>query len=293
MPHGRLYSQSMKIDYKTLDNLIASALAEDIGTGDVTTAALIHSKSRGRGLLVARERGVLAGMPVVKRLAQKFDGRLKITHALPDGSVLSRGTVIAEIRGPVASILTIERALLNFLQYLSGIATFTRKYVDAVAGTGVAILDTRKTLPGWRNLAKYAVRVGGGRNHRLGLYDQILIKDNHLALAKLTPAEAVRLARAKSKRLRIEVEVENIADARDAALAGADIIMLDNLAPAAMKRAAAAIRAVNPLIIIEASGGITLKTVRIVARTGVDWISVGALTHSAPSIDIALDIVGR
>lgn len=279
------------LDLKAVDCLIELALAEDIGPGDVTTDALIDPKLRGRAELIARERGTLAGMPVVRRLLKTFDPKLKLSNALKDGAALERNTLIGVIGGPVASILTIERTLLNFLQYLSGIATTTRRYVDAIAGTGAKLLDTRKTLPGWRSLSKYAVAIGGGTNHRVGLHDQVLIKDNHLGASGLSPAAAVRAARgAAPRKMRIEVEVETIRGARAAALDGADIVMLDNMSLARMKKAVAAIRRVRAETIIEASGGITLRNIAAVARTGVDWISVGAVTHSATSLDIALEM---
>jgi len=284
------------LDIEALDRLIAQALAEDLGPGDVTTEALIDPKLRGRGELIARESGILAGMPVVRRLLRKFDKKLKLSNALRDGSRLEPGTRIGVISGPAAPMLTVERTLLNFLQYLSGIATTTGRYVDAISGTGAKLLDTRKTLPGWRSLSKYAVAVGGGTNHRMGLYDQVLIKDNHLqALRKqeVVPAEAVAAAHAHwgaPRKLRIEVEVETIPDARAAARAGADIIMLDNMPPARMKKAVAVIRSARPGTIIEASGGITLRNIAAVARTGVDWISAGAVTHSVRALDIALEM---
>jgi nicotinate-nucleotide pyrophosphorylase (carboxylating) len=277
--------------------LIDAALAEDIGPGDITTRALIDAKWRATGSLVAREAGILAGMPVVRLLLRRFDRRLRLTHALEDGVRLRRGRLIARIRGPAASMLTVERTLLNFLQYLSGIATETRRYVDAVAGTGARILDTRKTVPGLRALAKYAVAVGGGLNHRMGLYDQVLVKDNHLAVLRrvdASPSEAVllikgRLAPAQWPRRGMEVEVNTVEDACDAALF-TEIVMLDNMRPAEMREAVKSIRAVRRGTIIEASGGVTLRNVRRVAQTGVDWISVGALTHSAPALDIAMDV---
>ncbi len=276
---------------KTLDDLIDRALAEDVGSGDVTTAALVPPKLSGRGVLLAREPGVLAGMGVAARLLAKSDRRLKLSRARKDGARLRAGAVIGVLTGPLGPMLTVERTLLNFLQKLSGIATATRRYVDAVAGTGVKLLDTRKTAPGWRALAKSAVAAGGGHNHRMGLFDQVLIKDNHLAASGLTAAEAVAHARQQAPRgLQIEVEVETIADARAAAQAGADIVMLDNMTPARMKKAVAAIRSVAPRTAIEASGCITLRNVAAVARTGVDRISVGALTHSARALDIALEM---
>jgi len=282
---------SRRLDPDVLDRLIDLALAEDIGPGDVTTRALVDPARRGRARIVARERGVLAGIPVARRLLRRVDPGLRLYQALADGSPVQPGSVVAAVRGPLAPLLTVERLLLNVLQRLSGIATQTRRYVDAVAGTGARVLDTRKTLPGWRALAKYAVSVGGGQNHRAGLYDQILIKDNHLAAAAATPAEAVAQARAAAPRgMRIEVEVETVRDARAAAAAGADIVMLDNMPPRRVKQAVAAIRQTGRRVIIEASGRVTLRTIRAVAATGVDWISVGALTHSAKALDLSLEV---
>jgi nicotinate-nucleotide pyrophosphorylase (carboxylating) len=296
-----------KLDWDAVDRIIELALREDIGPGDVTTRHLIPPHARAAADLVAREPGVLAGMPVVCRLLKSFDPKLKLYKALQDGTALEKGTVIAELRGPSAAMLTIERTLLNFLQRLSGIATLTARYVAAVEGTGAAILDTRKTLPGWRSLSKYAVAVGGGRNHRVGLHDQVMIKDNHVAAFRaavgepVTPTESMcvlisRLPHQASGRrtapyrgMLIEVETETVEEAVDAS-SGADIVMLDNMSLARMRKAVVAIRSGSrghP--IIEASGGITLRNVRRVAETGVDWISVGALTHSARALDIALD----
>ncbi|MFH1731329.1 MAG: carboxylating nicotinate-nucleotide diphosphorylase [Planctomycetota bacterium] len=279
------------LDIEALDRLIEQAFAEDIGPGDVTTEALIDPGLVGRGVLIARERGILAGMPAVRRLLRKFDKKLKLSNALRDGARLEPDTRIGVISGPAAPMLTVERTLLNFLQYLSGIATTTRRYADAIAGTGAKLLDTRKTLPGWRSLSKYAVTVGGGTNHRTGLYGQVLIKDNHLGASRLSPAEATALARERAPDgILVEVEIETIAGAQAAARAGADIIMLDNMPPARMKKAVAVIRSARPGTIIEASGGITLRNIASVARTGVDWISAGAITHSARALDIALEM---
>ena len=284
MPRPRLNTQA-------LDVMIAVALAEDIGPRDVTTATLIDPRQRGRGTVVAREPGVLAGMPVARRLLNAFDKRLKLSRALDDGASLKPDKTIAVLTGPLAPMLTVERTLLNFVRQLSGIATLTRRYVEAVGSRGPEVLDTRKTLPGWRCLAKYAVAVGGGRNHRMGLFDQVLIKDNHLQASRLSPADAAALARKTlPRKLPVEVEVETVRDARAAAEAGADIVLLDNMSPARMKAAVRAVRAASAKTLVEASGRVTLKNVRAVARTGVDWISVGALTHSAAAVDIALEI---
>jgi nicotinate-nucleotide pyrophosphorylase (carboxylating) len=279
------------LDLQALDALIDRALAEDLGPGDATTAALVEPAAQAEGRLVALQDGVLAGVPVAQRLLQRFDPELRIAAELEDGAALNPGALIGVVAGPAAPMLSVERTLLNFLQRLSGIATLTGRYVDAVAGTGVKILDTRKTLPGWRALAKYAVAVGGGTNHRAGLYDQVLIKDNHLAVTGLAPADAVARARSRAPAdLRIEVEVATVADAQAAAEAGADIVMLDNMSPDRLKEAVDAVRRVRPQTTIEASGGVTLDNVGAVAAGGVDWISVGALTHSAPGLDISLAV---
>ncbi|MFW6108097.1 MAG: carboxylating nicotinate-nucleotide diphosphorylase [bacterium] len=277
-----------------MDELIARALAEDVGPGDVTTEGLIDRSVAASGRLVAKEAGVLAGMPIARRLIERAGEGLRLEGALSDGAELGPGTEIGVVAGPCALMLTAERTLLNFLQGLSGIATLTRRYVDAVAGTGAAILDTRKTLPGWRALSKYAVVVGGGRNHRMGLYDQVLIKDNHLAASGLSAGQAVAAARERAGgSMRVEVEVRSPGEARAAAAAGADVVMLDNMAAPQMREAVVAIRELGGGTTIEASGSIDLERVRAVAETGADWISVGAITHSAPALDISLDVEAR
>ena len=266
-----------------LDRLIRMALAEDIGPGDITTRLTIPPHTRTRARLVAREPGVLAGIDVCRRVFRAVDPRVKLTARIRDGNPYRTGSVLASIRGPARAVLTAERTALNFLQHLSGIATVTRRYVDAVSETGARILDTRKTTPGWRALEKYAVRCGGGSNHRRGLYDMILIKDNHIAAAG---SVAVALKRARGTRVPVEVEVRTIAQLRAALTAGARRILLDNMNLSRMRRAVALTQGRAEL---EASGGITLRRVRAVAETGVNRISVGALTHSAPAADIALD----
>lgn len=276
---------------REIDWLLSAARAEDIGAGDVTTEALVDKTRTCEASLVAREPGILCGIDIIEKLANKYDSEITLENKMKDGDMLAKGTVIAVIAGPLKSVLEIERTVLNVIQYLSGIATKTRVFVKAVEGTHAKVLDTRKTLPGWRALAKYAVRTGGGTNHRMGLYDRVLIKDNHLAGSDLSPAEAVKRARTKySRQLEIEIEVESVADAIAAAKAGADIIMLDNMFIPEMREAVEAVKKVSPRIIVEASGGITLDNIGDIAHTGVDWISSGALTHSVKSLDIALDV---
>ncbi len=270
--------------------LVSLALAEDLGAaGDRTSAALIPADQPGRAAFVARTDGVVAGLPAAALVCAAVDPALAFAPAVADGSHLARGTILATVAGPLRSILAAERTALNFLQRLSGVATLTRRYVDAAAGTRAAVLDTRKTTPGWRLLEKYAVRMGGGRNHRVGLYDGVLIKDNHLAGLGGDVRRAVELARAANPGLPVEVEVDTLDQLEHALAAQADIVLLDNMPPDRMRAAVARRDAVSPGTKLEASGGINLGTIAAAAATGVDRISVGALTHSAPALDIALD----
>jgi nicotinate-nucleotide pyrophosphorylase (carboxylating) len=274
--------------------LVEWALAEDLGpAGDLTSQAVIPAELTGRAAFVARTEGVLAGLPAVELVLAAVDDRLRLESHQPEGARLAASTVIATLSGPMRSLLTAERTALNFLQRLSGVATQTRRYVDAVAGLPCRILDTRKTTPGWRLLEKYAVRCGGGHNHRMGLHDGVLIKDNHLAALGPRPdavAEAVRLARDKyGNRVPLEIEVDTLTQLDVALAARPDIVLLDNMGPADLREAVRRRNAVAPGVLLEASGGITLATVRDAAATGVDRISVGALTHSAPALDIGLD----
>ncbi|WP_145242141.1 carboxylating nicotinate-nucleotide diphosphorylase [Urbifossiella limnaea] len=270
--------------------LVALALAEDLGdAGDRTSASLIPAEQPGRAAFVARTAGVAAGLPAAALVCAAVDPALAFTPVLADGTRLARGDVLATVAGPLRSVLAAERTALNFLQRLSGVASLTRRYVDAVAGTHAAVLDTRKTAPGWRLLEKYAVRAGGGTNHRVGLYDGVLIKDNHLAGLGGDVRRAVELARAANAGLPIEVEVDTMEQLEHALAAKADIVLLDNMPPGVMRTAVARRDAVSPGTRLEASGGITLDTIAAAAATGVDRISVGALTHSAPALDIALD----
>jgi nicotinate-nucleotide pyrophosphorylase (carboxylating) len=271
-------------------SLIGLALAEDLGdAGDRTSSSLIPAAQPGSARFVARTPGVVAGLPAAAMVCAAVDPTLTFAPAIPDGSPVERGTTIATITGPLRSILSTERTALNFLQRLSGVASLTRKYVELAAGHPAKILDTRKTTPGWRLLEKYAVRAGGGTNHRIGLYDGVLIKDNHLAGLNGDVRRAVEAARAANPGLPIEVEVDTLAQL-DAALAvRADIVLLDNMTPDQMREAVARRNAASVATKLEASGGVNLTTVRDIAATGVDRISIGALTHSAPALDIALD----
>lgn len=270
-------------------DLIRAALAEDIGRGDVTTRLTVPPEVRAQARIIAKQRGVLAGVAIVEAVYRALGASgVTIDAHLTDGAVFKRGTVIVSLAGPAALLLTGERVALNFLQQLCGIATLTQQYVQAVRGTGARVVDTRKTLPGFRALAKYAVRVGGGHNHRGGLDDGILIKDNHIVAAGGI-ADAVRAARAGAPHtLKVEVECTTTAEVDEALVAGADAILLDNMT---VKQLANAVRRINHRALVEASGGVSLETIRAIAETGVDVISVGALTHSAPAVDLSMRIV--
>lgn len=284
---------------RNLEALLPMALAEDLDqVGDITTTATIPSQARGVALLVARSPGVLAGLPVAQRLAAEFELLGDWQAFKADGDRLEAGTVVARVAGPMRSLLTMERTALNFLQRLSGIATLTARFVAAIAGTRAAIYDTRKTTPGWRALEKYAVRCGGGRNHRFGLYDAVVIKDNHLAWLRESAgpggadpiARAVATARANVPAgTVVEVEVDTLEQLEAALCCGPDIVLVDNLGPEGMAEAVRRRDAVAPSVRLEASGGISLAIVGALAATGVDRISVGALTHSAPALDLAMD----
>ncbi len=265
--------------------LLELALAEDIGTGDITSLTTIPAGAMAHAVLVAKADGILAGLPVVAEVLLAVDPSLIMHQLLADGAPLTRGERLAQLSGPARSLLVAERTALNFLQRLSGIASITARYVEAVAGTPARIVDTRKTVPGHRVLDKYAVRVGGGHNHRFNLADGVLIKDNHIA-ALGGVMEAVQAARDGAPHtLKIEVEVTNREMARLALDAGADIIMLDNMSLEEMR---ACVQMIAGKALTEASGNVTLETVRAVADCGVDLISVGALTHSVKALDISL-----
>jgi nicotinate-nucleotide pyrophosphorylase (carboxylating) len=276
---------------REIKDLIDVALAEDIGSGDPTTDTLIDPRLMGSASLVSREDGVIAGIDVATTVFTQFDPALSTVALVEDGSSVTAGDQLACVKGNVASILKAERTAVNFLQHLSGVATQTRRYVDAVEGYRAQIVDTRKTTPGLRKLEKYAVTMGGGRNHRHNLADGILIKDNHieaLALSGVGIGEIVKRALSgASHMIKVEIEVETIKDLEEALDAGADLVLLDNMEPKQMETA---VRLASGRAVIEASGGITLETVRAIAKTGVDIISVGALTHSAPSLNISLDM---
>ena len=274
-----------------IERLIDFSLEEDIDKGDITTEILIPSSLAIRGLVVSRSAGVLAGIDVARLVFHKVDKEIEFKSVVEDGEYLKSGSMIANINGPASSILIAERTAINYLQRLSGIATETARYVEAVEGYSTRILDTRKTTPGMRMLEKYAVRVGGGYNHRKGLGDGILVKDNHIEAVRQTGmglGEIISKLRAVAPHYpRIEVEVENLTDVNEALQAGAEILLLDNMGSHDM---AEAVKLVCGRAILEASGGINLNNVQTVAATGVDYISVGALTHSTRSLDMSLEL---
>lgn len=270
-----------------LHALVKGALDEDAAFNDLTTLATVVSDRHARGRLVSRATGVLCGVPLAVEAFRQLDDKVTIRIDREDGSRLAAGDSVLYLSGHARALLAAERVALNFMQRLSGISSVTARYVDAVRGTRARILDTRKTTPGWRLLEKYAVRAGGGTNHRLTLASAVLIKDNHLAAVDGDVGVAVRRARELAPAgTKVEVECDRIEQVRAALEANADIIMLDNMSPEQMTECVAL---VDHRAITEASGGVNLDTVRAIAETGVDWISVGALTHSAPSLDLALD----
>lgn len=270
-----------------IEALLKMALEEDIGPGDITTMSTIPAELEGKGLFRAKKDCVVAGLFLLPKIFSLVDETVQVTSLSRDGDAIRQGTVVAEAEGAVRALLMVERTALNFLQRLSGTATLTRRYVEALKGSSSRLIDTRKTTPGLRALQKYAVRMGGGGNHRVGLFDAALIKDNHIAAAgSLTQAvEAVR--RQAPFMAKVEVECGNLEQVREAIEARADVIMLDNMKPPQM---AEAVRLVNKRAWVEASGGIDLENLREVAATGVDFISVGALTHSAPAADFNMKI---
>tara|TARA_Y100000994_G_scaffold227815_1_gene211663 strand:+ start:1264 stop:2109 length:846 start_codon:yes stop_codon:yes gene_type:complete len=274
-----------------IESLIDLAIEEDYISGDATTDAIIDPQAQGIGTIVSDENGTLAGIEIALKVFSKIDSTLQFQQILSDGSKLNIGSEIASITGNLASILIAERTSLNFLRKLSGVATQTSKFVELVSHTKAKIVDTRKTTPGYRNLEKYAVRMGGGHNHRQNLSDGILIKDNHLKILAnqgLTISDVIKKAQQNSSHtIKTEIEVENLDDLISAVESGADIILLDNMSVEMMRRA---VELCEGKVITEASGGINLTSVKAIAETGVNLISVGAITHSAPNLDLSLDI---
>lgn len=283
---------AVKLNRKHFASLVTLAIQEDVGPGDVTAHCSVRPDTRGRAVILAKDEGVLAGIAVAREVFRQVDTRLRVRNARADGERLVAGDRVLELTGPARSIHAAERIALNFMQRLSGIATATDRLASRIRDTQARVYDTRKTLPGFRALDKYAVRVGGGVNHRDGLYDQILLKENHFVAAAadgLDFADVIRAARKfAGRRYRVEVETENLEQFRIALQEGADIIMLDDFSLKDMRTAVAETRRRKPRPELEASGGISEKTIRRVAETGVDRISVGALTHSVPAFDLAL-----
>jgi len=275
------------LDKTEIATLVAAALDEDDAKHDITTAATVPPDRRAGCRIVARKEGVIAGLVLAREAFCQLDDGVQIRSEVNDGAAVSPGTPLMLLTGCARFLLSAERVALNFVQRLSGIASLTALYCEAVRGTNAKILDTRKTTPGWRKLERYAVRAGGGMNHRFNLGSAVLIKDNHLAAVDGDVTAAVKRARAISPEgIVVEVECETLAEAEAALSTGADVIMLDNMKPHEL---AEAVKLIGGRAVTEASGGINLKTVRAVAESGVDWISIGALTHSAPALDIALD----
>lgn len=278
----------MMLDMLLVDGIISQALAEDIGSGDITTLSTVDASSFVQGNFIAKEDVILCGLPVVARVFEKVDSTIKLDFHFSDGMKAEKGAIIAGIQGPARGVLTGERVALNLLQHLSGIAAQARIAVDSVAGTHARIVDTRKTTPGLRILEKYAVRIGGGSNHRFNLSDGILIKDNHIKAAGGIKSAVEKARKAAPHTLKIEVEVENFQQIEEALSSSADIIMLDNMAIADM---AVAVRLIGGRALVEASGNMGEKDLHQVALTGVDFISIGALTHSVKAADISLRFI--
>ncbi len=294
MPNFR--TEFTDTDREAAERLIDLALAEDLaGIGDLTCNALIGERDQAEVLVVARETGIVAGLPIGELVFAKVDPLVGWVPEVKDGTLVEPGQIVARAAGPLAGILIGERTTLNFVGHLSGIASLTHEFVEAARGTAATILDTRKTLPGWRSLAKYAVRAGGGTNHRMGLFDGVLVKDNHIAawsrqVGNSRLADAVRQARGASPtKVSVEFEVDTIEQLRDVLEGRPDIVLLDNMNPDQLREAVRLRNEIAPTVLLEASGGITLQTIRAIAETGVERISIGALTHSARCFDLGFD----
>ena len=285
-----MFSRMEPLNTEEIQQAVKLALSEDIGSGDVTTLATVPENTSAAAVMRARESLVVAGLALAEAAFRQLSDAVQVTRVTQDGQRATSGGVLLQISGPARALLSAERVALNFIQRLSGVATLTAQFVEAIKGTRAIILDTRKTTPGWRRLEKYAVICGGAQNHRLGLFDMVLIKDNHLAALKnASPnsiAAAVKGARSKYPSLKVEVEADTVEQVDQAVAAGADFVLLDNMNPDQLRLAVEKCRGHAKT---EASGGVNLATVRAIAETGVDFISVGALTHSARAVDIGLD----
>lgn len=294
----------VELDLEKIRDIVQLAIKEDIGDGDITSKIFIPDGSETKGMLIAKEAGIVAGLPVAGYVLSQIDENLIFTSNIEDGSRVKKGTIIGSVKGLTLSLLSAERLVLNFLQRLSGIATATNRFAEKIKGYGTQIMDTRKTAPGWRYLEKYAVRVGGGINHRMGLYDQILIKDNHLKTmgAEKENGAISRLVRTAREQIEngmlIEIEVEDLCQIKDVVDTGVDIILFDNMEPSKIREAVDIVKEIEKnqdagtgkAILTEASGNITIENVEEYADAGVDRISVGAITHSARVLDISFDI---
>ncbi len=280
----------MKLDKKEIDKIISCALTEDVGSGDVTTNLIVPKNEKSRASFYAKENGVIAGLTVAKSVFTKLDKKSIWKNFVKEGDRVNAGTRIAEVTGSYRALLTGERTALNILQRLSGIATQTSEFVRLAEGTKVRVLDTRKTVPGLRALDKYAVKIGGGENHRFGLYDMVLIKDNHIKAAGGITSAVERIRKNLKAKIKIEVETSNLDEVCEAVNCNVDIIMLDNMTNDAMKEA---VRIINGKIKVEASGNVTVNNFRQIAEIGVDYISIGALTHSVKALDINMKIENR
>ena len=280
----------MELDTGLIYSYASDFLKEDLGRGDITTQAVVRPGAKARGVFLAKQDLILCGLEFAEAVFAVMDGGIQLESRAYDGEALKAGTSFARIEGPASVLLAGERTALNLMQRMSGIANMTRAFVDKIAGTQAQIVDTRKTAPGLRSIEKYAVSIGGGRNHRFGLDDGILIKDNHIALAGGV-RRAIELARSNASHLmKIEVEVTTAAGAEEAVRAGAEIVMLDNMQPDSIRESVQLIKGISPETLIEASGGVTLENVQEIAEAGVDLISVGAITHSAGAADISMKV---
>lgn len=276
-----------RLDFAAVDALIDAALAEDLGTGDITTDAIVDSRTQGSAQILAKKPTVVAGLFLVERILKRLNSQIRVELLVAEGKKVAAGTVLCRVHGPYDALLKGERTLLNFLQRLCGVATLTRRYATAVRKYRCKVLDTRKTAPGMRTLEKYAVRTGGGSNHRTGLYDAILVKENHIAAAGGVP-QAIAAVKKHNPGMPVEIEVTNMEELVLAVEYGADIVLLDNMGLADIYRA---VSMVGERVELEVSGGVTLSTIRAIGATGVHRISVGALTHSAPAADLSMLIV--
>ena len=278
---------ALTIDPTDIKAVVDAALAEDIGRGDLTTRATVPAGAQLKAVVAARQQMIVCGMPVVEEVISRLVPNADLVIEIGDGRLVEDGAVLARIEGAAEGVLTAERTALNILQFLSGIATITHSYVKAIEGTGATLLDTRKTVPGLRNLSKYAVRCGGGTNHRMRLDDGILIKDNHVAVAGGIDVAVRQAKSADLGDIKVQAECDTLDQVREAFEAGADSLLLDNMEPERLRQA---VQFIDGRIPLEASGGVSLETIRQIAETGVDFISVGAITQRAPAIDIGLDI---